>query len=241
MEYRFTAIMLRKREVGETDRLYTFYSYEQGKVTAIAKGVRKAEAKLASSLETATVAEIMVARTRGIGKITGAVLEQSFPGFHRAHLLLRETTRLLASVDRLVEPEEKDELLFLLLKKYLELAEWVAAEGRDIRQGRLLTEATTFQMFALLGYQLELGRCSVSQTRLSTGDRFFMSFERGGIVSAAHAHEVRDAQPISENAIKTLRLFATQSLDQIPKIVLDDQTLEELTRFRTAYLRWVTN
>ncbi|MGB4834022.1 MAG: DNA repair protein RecO [Candidatus Moraniibacteriota bacterium] len=239
MEYRFTGIMLRKREVAETDRFYTFFTREQGKVTAIAKGVRKAEAKLASSLETATLAEIMVARTRGVGKITGAVLEQSYPALHRSFELLRETVQFFAAVDHLVEPEEKDETLFALLRTYLETGERIATEGKDMHQGRLLTEAAFFRLFVLLGYQFELSRCSISHERLKQGGRFFLSFETGGVVSESHAREVKDAQPISESAIKALRLMTAQSLEHIPRIILDDRTRDELTRLRTSYQRWI--
>ncbi len=231
--------MLRKREVGETDRFYTFFTREQGKVTAIAKGVRKGEAKLASSLETATLAEIMVARARGVGKITGAVLEQSYPFLHRSYVLLLEATRFLTTVDRLVEPEEKDEALFNLLKTYLEMIEQIAVEGKVSHQGRFLTEVVCFKLFILLGYQFELGRCSISQEQLRTGERFFFSFEAGGVVSGAHVREVKDAQPVSENAIKALRLIGTQPLGHILKIVLDDQTEDELTRLRAGYERWI--
>ena len=239
MEYRFTGIMLRKREVGETDRFYTFFSREQGKVTAIAKGVRKAEAKLASSLETATLAEIMVARTRGTGKITGAVLEQSYPALHRSYESIREVTRFFVDVDRLVEVEEKDEALFTLLKTYLETAERITREGKEQYQVRLLTEAAYYQFFALLGYQLILNECSISHEQLRKGDRFFVSFHVGGIISETHAHEVRDVQLISEKAIKTLRLIATQPLQHIPKVILDTKTLEEITRLRSSYRRWI--
>ncbi len=239
MEYRFTGIMLRKREVGETDRFYTFFSREQGKVTAIAKGVRKAEAKLASSLETATLAEIMVARTRGVGKITGAVLEESYPAVHRSYECIRGLTRFFSDVDRLVEAEEKDEILFMLLKTYLETAEHLIADGKAIQQNRILTEATYYQLFALLGYQLELSVCVISHERLRSGDRFFVSLEAGGIVSEAHVRDVRDAQPVSENAIKALRLMVREPLQHIPKIVVDDKTLEEISRLRTMYRRWI--
>jgi DNA repair protein RecO (recombination protein O) len=239
MEYRFTGIMLRKREVGETDRFYTFFTPEHGKVTAIAKGVRKAEAKLASSLETATLAEIMVARTRGVGKITGAVLEESYPALHRSYETLLDVTRFFTDVDRLIELEEKDVALFALLRMYLEMNEDMAADRIDSSQRRLLTEAAYYQLFVLLGYQLELNRCVVSQERLKQGERFFLSFESGGIVSEAHVREVRDAQPISESAIKALRLMTVQPLPQIRKVVLNEKTIDELSRFRTAYRRWI--
>ncbi len=239
MEYRFTGIMLRKREVGETDRFYTFFSREQGKVTAIAKGVRKAEAKLASALETATLSEIMVARTRGTGKITGAVLEQSYPSLHHAYDIIREVARFFVDVDRLVEAEEKDEELFALLRNYLDLAERAATDGLSIGQVRLLTEAAYHQLFILLGYRLELRVCTVSQERLRSGGRFFLSFESGGIVSEAHAREARDAQLISESAIKALRLMAREPLAQIPKLIVDPKTLDELARIRTNYRRFI--
>lgn len=225
--------------MGETDRFYTFFSREQGKVTAIAKGVRKAEAKLASSLETATLAEIMVARTRGTGKITGAVLEESYPALHRSYEAIHGITQFFNDVDRLVEPEEKDEALFDLLRNYLDIAEVLAREGRPIQQHRLLAEATYYQLFALLGYRLELSRCVISDERLRSGGKFFLSFEAGGAVSGEQTSEVRDAQPVSENAIKALRLMTGSTLLNIQKIVLDEKTLKEITRFRTAYRRWI--
>lgn len=239
MEYRFTGIMLRKREVGETDRFYTFFSREQGKVTAIAKGVRKAEAKLASALETATLSEIMVARTRGTGKITGAVLEQSYPALHHTYEIIREVTRFFVDVDRLVEAEEKDDELFTLLRNYLDAAERAAADGLPIGQARLLTEAAYHRLFLLLGYQLELRNCIVSHERLRAGERFFLSFESGGVVSAAHVETVRDAQPVSENAIKMLRLMVHEPLAQVSKLILDTQTLDELSRIRSYYRRFI--
>jgi recombinational DNA repair protein (RecF pathway) len=40
------ALFLSKRDVGETDRICTIYTLEGGKIKSIAKGVRKAHAKL---------------------------------------------------------------------------------------------------------------------------------------------------------------------------------------------------
>ena len=239
MEYRFTSIMLRKREVGETDRFYTFYTREAGKVTAIAKGVRKAEAKLASSLETATLSEIMMVRTRGTGRITGAVLEESYPSLHQSSVILRTLIRYLADVDKLVEPEEKDEPLFSLIKKYLETAEAQSKSGISESQFHLLSEAAYYQLFFHLGYRLELSLCAYSGEALVPGERFFVSFEEGGIIKEKYAKEVRDRHPISEEAIKTLRLITRARFDQVVKIVLGEKTLNELSRLRLVYEHWI--
>lgn len=239
MEYRFTSIMLRKREVGETDRFYTFYTREQGKVTAIAKGVRKAEAKLASSLETATLSEIMMARTRGTGRITGAVLEESYPAIHQSPLLLRPLARYLSDVDRIIEPEEKDEILFTIIRKYLDTAEAIAARSGTEMEMRLLTEAAYYQLFIHLGYRLELALCAHSGEALNGGERFFMSFEAGGVIKETYVDAVSDRHLISENAIKALRLITRARFDQLVKIVVDEKTLDELSRLRLVYERWI--
>ena len=78
MELRYNAIVLRKKEVGEMDRLYTLYTDTGGKLQVVAKGVRKPEAKLAGQLENLTLVQVIIAKGRGAGRIAGAVAEQSF-------------------------------------------------------------------------------------------------------------------------------------------------------------------
>jgi len=69
---KYTAIILASRDANEVNRLYIIYTLEQGLVKAVAKGVRKPAAKLAGHLEPGTLTEIYVARSRGMGQITGA-------------------------------------------------------------------------------------------------------------------------------------------------------------------------
>ena len=60
MEYKYTSIILDKKDVGETDRIYSFYTLEGGKIQSLAKGVRKSGAKLAGSLENFLFAGVIV-------------------------------------------------------------------------------------------------------------------------------------------------------------------------------------
>ncbi len=238
MEYRYTAIVLKKREVGETDRIYTFFTREAGKVSSIAKGVRKSEAKLAAALETGSQADIIVVRTRGMGKIAGATLEHSFPATRSHFEALRLTLESLAVVDRLVEPDERDEELYTLLMQYLELTETLVLTGRT-EQLSLIAEAFFFQLAAALGYPLQLGSCAVSGERLVPGERYVVSPSAGGVVSAAHAASVQDGLAVGTDSIKLLRLFAEHSLANLVKVVAPEASLQELARFRKIFLAWI--
>jgi DNA repair protein RecO (recombination protein O) len=53
-----SGIVLRRVDYAEADRIITFLTPDQGKVTAIAKGVRKTKSKLAGGIELFSVSEI---------------------------------------------------------------------------------------------------------------------------------------------------------------------------------------
>lgn len=238
MELRYTAIVLKKREVGETDRIYTFFTKEAGKLSSIAKGVRKSEAKLASSLETGSKVEVMVVRTRGMGKVAGAVLEESFPATRQNFEALRLVVEVLTTFDRLVEPDERDEALYTLLEGYVRGIENLVASGHADKLA-LMTEAFFLKLCFHLGYTLQLNTCALSGAKLQSGERYLLSPTAGGVVSTVHAREVNDGLVVSEDTIKLLRLFARASLEQLTKLIVGTNTLNELTRFRKIFLAWI--
>ena len=238
MDYRYSAIVLKKREAGETDRFYTFYTREAGKIQAIAKGVRKSEAKLASSLETFSEVDLMVVRTRGIGKVAGAVIEESFAALRQDYIHLSNILEVIHVFDGLVDLEERDEILYQKLRWFLQLSDAWIRLGRNDRVA-LLSEAFLFQLFAHLGYQLELGSCTFSGIKLTPGKRHILSPSAGGVISHEHAQGVRDGLAVSENIIKLLRLFATQSLEKFEKLTVSAHDLGELIRFRKIFFQWI--
>lgn len=239
MEYRYTAIVLKKREVGETDRLYTFYTREAGKIQALAKGVRRSEAKLGSTLETLSLVDLMVVRTRGIGKVSGAVLEESHAGWRGDFSRLSAVLEALVSFDTLVGLEEKDETLFNLLTLFLATGEKLTKD-QPVPHIPLLVEAFHFQLFTRLGYGLELTRCTVTSEKLRSGERLALSPSAGGAVMGQAIATMPDALPVSANAIKLLRLFATHPLPSVLRVTVTSRDIDELTRFRRVFFRWIT-
>src|SRR5438309_6694826 len=71
--YRDAAVVLRKLDYGEADRIYTLLTREHGKVGAIAKGVRRPNSKLAAALELFSEIDVQLARGRNLDVVTQAV------------------------------------------------------------------------------------------------------------------------------------------------------------------------
>ncbi|OGI21860.1 MAG: DNA repair protein RecO [Candidatus Moranbacteria bacterium RIFCSPHIGHO2_01_FULL_55_24] len=240
MEYRYTAIVLRKKEVGETDRLYTLYTKERGKVRALAKGIRKPAAKLAGQMETLMLAHVIVMNGRGMGKIAGAVSEHAFPHLRKDYDTLLRVLQAFASLERLVDLEEPDQELFSLAEEYLLLADGLAGK-EDWTAIRLLTQAFLFQMFARLGYRIETSTCAASGRRLKSGEVHYFSPGAGGVIGREHAHEAPHALPIRENTIKLLRLFLSNRLEACIKIRAEEKDVRELEHVSHRFAQWIAH
>jgi DNA repair protein RecO (recombination protein O) len=72
--YRTRAIVLRARNLGEADRIYTLFTELRGKLDAVAKGVRRVTSQVAGKLEFMSEADLTLHRGRNLDVITSAEL-----------------------------------------------------------------------------------------------------------------------------------------------------------------------
>jgi DNA repair protein RecO (recombination protein O) len=93
--YKTRGIILRARNLGEADKIFTLFTDERGKLDAVGKGVRRAGSRLAGRLEFASEAALVMHRGRNLDVIASAEIEREFwtkmvdPGaFATAHVLV---------------------------------------------------------------------------------------------------------------------------------------------------------
>lgn len=70
--YKTRAIVLRARNLGEADKIFTLFTDARGKLDAVGKGVRRAKSQLAGRLEFVTEAALTMHRGRNLDVITSA-------------------------------------------------------------------------------------------------------------------------------------------------------------------------
>lgn len=114
------AIVLRRRPLGEADKVLTLFTREMGKVSAIAKGARKPTSKLAGATETCVQARFHLAQGKSFWIVTQASVERARARLHR--LLVNAAAAIYACelTDRLLEEQVPDEGLFDLLSQALD-------------------------------------------------------------------------------------------------------------------------
>lgn len=223
--------------MGETDRICTIYTLEGGKIRSLAKGVRKPHAKLAASLENITLADITIVRTRGLGKITGSIIENSFPALKSNCDALLEAFSGLNLFDKLVDFESPDQKVFNLLKSYLETCE-ACAQSRDGEKYVLLRLGFTVKLLFELGYAIEVNSCVSCQSQLSQ-DSLWFSSQQGGVLCARCASENPEPLiPIRANAVKMMRLFLQNNMSALSKIKAAREDCDSVRLAIDDFLRW---
>lgn len=107
--------MLRRTNYGEADRILNLLTPEHGKVSAIAKGVRRARSKLAGGLELFATCDITVMRGRGeMGTISSARLVKFYGDILKDYDRMQLGYELVKLINRAAETVPDAQLYYLL-------------------------------------------------------------------------------------------------------------------------------
>lgn len=124
--YATEGIVLKKLDVGEADALYAIYTRDYGKIKALARGIRKQEAKLSGHLEPYSLSAIRFVIGRGGEKLIAASLVSFWDNLRSREATLRLAAAVAGAIDEHCFPGERDERLWRLA------CESFAALDRDI-------------------------------------------------------------------------------------------------------------
>jgi DNA repair protein RecO (recombination protein O) len=177
------AVVLRSMRYGEADRILHLYTLNRGRVSAIAKGVRRARSRFGGRLEPFFRLRIELHEGRGeLLTVTGADTVDGHAPLRGDARALDAAARACDAVGRLFETSEPHPDVFNLLCRKLSLLDEQAGGAGQSSVGR--AAALTFRLKLLLaaGLAPQLGACT------SCGEREHLvgfSGAAGGVVCGA--------------------------------------------------------
>src|SRR5918999_4872407 len=99
--YKDEGIVLKTIKLGEADRIVTFFTRQNGKVRAVAKGVRKTKSRFGGRLEPYTRVELLIYRGRSLDTITQADIIDPFRGLRHDYDRLWSAAALAEIVEKI--------------------------------------------------------------------------------------------------------------------------------------------
>jgi DNA repair protein RecO (recombination protein O) len=167
-----TAIVIKRVDVGEYDRIVTLITAEEGKLVVVAKGVRKIGSSKAALLEPGNLVHAFLVKTQSLPILTQAQLQADFGQAKTSLKKLKQLTQVLEIADRLLVEDAEDEIVFEMFKMMLEELSQVQPQFNKIQT--LLSE-----LLIHLGYQPleETKYQSISEYVTSVADRPLKSYD----------------------------------------------------------------
>jgi len=192
--YKAEGVVLRTRNLGEADKIVTFFTHDRGKVEAVARGVRRPRSRLLGPTQLFTYGRYLFFEGKSLDTVSQGEIIDSFRPLREDLNRMAHASYAAELVDRSTEEGDRHEGLFPLLVAVLRLL----AAGDELA---LVMRYFELHLLEELGYRPHLAGCvRCGQQR---APRF--SLELGGLVCQRCGEADPAAVPLGEEAIHVLR------------------------------------
>lgn len=228
---RVDAVVLRRSDFGEADRIVTLYTREVGKLRAVAKGVRRTTSRLGGHLELFTRSRALLAKGRDLDIVTQAETIQSYIGLRDDLWRAAFACYVAELVDRFTLDRSPDPVVYDLL---------VTTLGRiaESQSPELAVRFYEVQLLGFLGYRPQLHRCVRCEELLGPTANFF-SAPAGGVLCLACGQLDPAARGLTTNAFKVLRLLQSGDYATTARLRMDEPLRRELEQALKGYSEYV--
>ncbi len=228
--YRTHALILRRRDYSDADRILTVFTPGLGKLELIAKGVRKTTSRKAGHLELFTHASLLVAQARTWDIITEAVTVESFRHLREDLDHIGRAGYICELLDAFTEAEDENQPLWDLAL----LALRVLNEASDY-DPQLLLRWFELHLLSLTGFQPELFHCLGCGEALEPVTNF-LSLQEGGVYCPRCGQSRVDCEAVPPDVLKILRHLQRQPWADIQRLKVRPSLLRQVENILYRYL-----
>lgn len=116
-------VVLGRKNFGEADRLLTIYTRDFGKISALAKGIRRPTSRKSGHLEPGSWCKIFLAKGKNIDILTEVIVINAYGINNFTQAKAAKVYHFLEIVDQLTVQNQKNLEVFDLLVKFLDTCE----------------------------------------------------------------------------------------------------------------------
>jgi DNA repair protein RecO (recombination protein O) len=229
--YKTEAIILKRTNLGEADRIVTLYTPNYGKLRAVAKGARKPRSKLGGHLEPLTHSLLVLAQGQNLDIITQCQTRESFPPL-RSDLWLTGCALYIAElVDQFTEEHTDSYPVYRLLHDVLH---WIC----DARSPELALRYFELHLLSRLGYEPELYSCLKCRASVAP-ERNYFSVTDGGLLCPRCFERKPLSYTVSVDALKVARFLLAGDCAAVDRLRVRPELSRELEQLTRVYIRYI--
>jgi DNA repair protein RecO (recombination protein O) len=229
--YTTEAIVLKRFDYAEADRILTLMTPGGGKIKAIAKGVRRQTSRIGGSLEPFAELRLALAHGRTFDVVTQ--VEVLHPWLRmRDDLVSFGTASYLAELaDGTLEERHASEAVYLMLKRAYELLDAGMGPGRVARW---------FEMHLAdeLGIRPEVDRCVEDGRLLGAEERYRWVPPLGGVLCERCPGPPHERVGLSLEGLKLLKAYQRMDAEALATLRIRPEVEREVERAMRDFLAY---
>ena len=196
--YRSEAIVLKRTDFGEADRLLTLFTRDFGKVRAIAKGARKPQSRKTGHVELFMRSSCFFAKGREIDILTQAEMVDAYVELREDLVRTTYAAYAVELLDRFTVDEDPHPEIYHLLADALD---WFA-HHEDVL---LVARYYELRLLSLAGFRPQLFNCVASGEPIEEQDQFFSAELGGFLTPEMRSADRRAKRPLPSKSCATCR------------------------------------
>lgn len=226
------ALILRRRDVNDADRVLTVLTPGDGKLELIAKGVRKTTSRKAGHLELFTHAALLVAQGRTWDIITEVQTVESFRRLRENLESIAAASYIAELIDSFAESGDEAHALWDLALQALRYLDAAAAQGAV---PPTLLSWFNLHLLNLTGFQPQFFRCLDCGQELEPSLNF-LALHEGGVVCPRCAPRHDDVEALEVDVLKVLRFLQSRAWSDVAAVSVRLPVLRRVENILNRYL-----
>lgn len=222
------AVVLKKNKYGEGDMILTLFSKKLGKLQAVHKASPKSRNRFSSGTQLFSFGEFVLYKGKNLYQVSQVDIKDSFYKLREDVEKLVHATYILELTNSAILEGQTNNRLFNELTKCLHLLSSFKIDFET------LVKAYELKLLTYTGFKPELNRCVSCRTDDIRGFRF--SIREGGILCKNCLNEDLYSYHISTTGISVIQYLIHSELEQITKLKIKKNVLEELNKLVKLYI-----
>ena len=218
--------MLKTQDIKENDKLLWIFTDKIGKITAIAKGVKRSTSKFLSISLPLCYGEYMVFKGKNMYTLNEGILIESFQELLNDLTTITYSSYICELIDISVPDEESNSELFKTLVIALYLMKTHAVDNE------ILVRAFELKLLRLTGYGINFDNCSICRKKIATSN--YLSFQYYGGVCAECVKE--KGMNINKASFSALKFLDSIPLEKVYRVNLSEPVKVELAKITSILI-----
>jgi len=229
--YLTQAVVLGHIEFGEADRIIKLFTFERGKITTIAKGIRKIRSRKAGHLEPFTRVNLFLAKGRNLDIITQAETIDPYMGLRNDLQRIAYAAYVVEALDRFTYEEGQNVGIFRLLTNTLSRLE-------KYPNPNTVTHHFELRLLDLLGFRPQFFECMECHKPIKEEDQYFSPLV-GGVICPGCASLRAEAWSIDKQVLRYLRHFQRSNWQKVEGVQIPEAIESGFTAFMERYFNYL--